>query len=222
MSRRIVRTIVKVAVLSLVLAFAIFLLDSHFRVLPEQIHTQLQHPHTGSVVTDINIQECINPVRACAAVEKDSWTRVEKDVYLTGKWVKKAYVTFQRKKEVEFAASAGDRIVVDVRFSLKKPAAKDGAGGVAEWEQRPGNMWIKRQSKLQSDIAITAVEVLFGPDAVEVRPGWQLKEGSLDFGTWSPRLTVRRGPNIEVTKPIVQMSAKYRLKVIQVSGMPTQ
>jgi len=62
------------------------------------------------------------------------------------------------------------------------------------------------------------VDVLFGDDAVEVRPGWQLKEGSISVGE-VPRLTVRRGPLVVAKKPVVRMRKDHKLKIIQVSDL---
>lgn len=45
-----------------------------------------------------------------------------------------------------------------------------------------------------------------------------LKEGTINVGD-SPRLTVRRGPHLEVKRPVVRMRKDHKLKIIQVSGM---
>jgi len=108
-------------------------------------------------------------------------------------------------------------VVIDVKVGRIKPEPSEGAGEKdIEWESRPGGIWIKRQGKLM-DSAVSTVDVLFGDDAVEVRPGWQLKEGSISVGE-VPRLTVRRGPLVVAKKPVVRMRKDHKLKIIQVSG----
>lgn len=128
----------------------------------------------------------------------------------------------KRKKETELIPRK-DKIVVDVKVGRIKPVAGAGVGvkgdeeEKGEWESRKGGVWIKRQFKEDVN-AVTAVDVLFGADAVEVREGWALREGSLTVGDRLPRLTARRGPHVESKKPVVRMRKDHTLKIIQVSG----
>jgi len=197
-----------------------FALESRFRMLPQKVHTGVHYllpeHHDGAIVTDIDYLQC-SVWSDCELSAEEGWTKIPKDVYLGGAWLKKGYLHFKRKKETEFTPAAGEKVVLDVRLSRNQPLPSEGAGDKeTAWEARPGGLWIKRQVKL-SDAAITAVEVLFGPDAAEVREGWQLKEGSMSVGE-TPRLTVRRGQKVEVKKPQVMMPKNHKLKIIQVSG----
>lgn len=151
---------------------------------------------------------------------RSSWQRIEKDVFLGSGWLQHGFVSVRRKREDRLTPTAGDKVVVDIRVSRSKPAPSDGAGNRdVEWESRGNNIWIKRQAAAASSAAVTAVDLLFGPDAVEVRPGWQLKEGMLASGQ-SARVTLRRGPAIVPPKPSVQMNKNHMLKIIQVAGAP--
>lgn len=222
MARRILRTIIKVTLLSVVVGALLFILDTRFRVLPSSadkyLHAFLPEHHDGHVVTDITYLSC-SRFGSCTLPQSEGWTRVEKDLNLGTGWVQRGYLFFKRKLETEFAPTKGEKVVVDIKISRLQPGASEGAGekSGAMWEQRPGSLWIKRQPKLSSE-AITAVEVLFGPDAHEVREGWVLKEGSLNVGE-QPRITVRRGQRVVPKRPQVMMGKDHKLKIIQVSDL---
>lgn len=222
MARRIVRTIVKVGVLVTVTISFLLYLDSHFRAVHEHVHAILPEHHDGIIVTDIAYLECntINLVKTCAMDATQGWNRVEKDLYLGSGWTKTGYLYVQTKKEGEFKPET-DKIVVDIKIGRKTPEPKDGAGdNNVMWEQRQLGLWVKRQKKLMQN-TVTAVEVLYGPDAVEVREGWQLKDGSLNVGDLGlqPRLTICRGNPPKPVKPLVQLDKNHNLKIIQVAGM---
>lgn len=221
MARRIVRTFLQLVVLSGVLGLFIFFLDTRYRVLPNSLHSWLpDHHHAGTVVIDIQLATCsqLSPLSSCNLDPSQGWFRIEKDVYLDSSWFKHGFLHVKRVKESELDVEKGSQVVVDIKVGRLKPTSGDGPGGEdAEWEPRTGGIWIKRQKKGLAENAITAVDVLFGPDAVEVREGWTLKEGSMSVGD-SPRLTVRRGPHLETKKPVVRMRRDHKLKIIQVSG----
>jgi len=222
MARRIVRTFVKVTFLSGILIAFLYFLDSRFRVLPNTVHSGIHYllpeHHTGTIIIDISYLQCMR-LSPCTMDAQEGWAQIGKDVFLGGGWVQHGFINVKRKKEEEYLPTSGEKVVVDVRISRKKPDPSDGAGDKdVEWESRTNDIWIKRQSRM-IDSAITAVDILFGPDAVEVREGWQLKESSLSVGE-SPRITVRRGAAIIPKKASVQMNKNHMLKIIQVSGMP--
>ena len=79
----------------------------------------------------------------------------------------------ERKKEEELVE--GDKVVTDVAVSRMDPTTVEGREG---WEKRASGVWIKRGDKKQSDShsAVTGVDVLFGPDAVDPREGWEIRD----------------------------------------------
>lgn len=118
-----------------------------------------------------------------------------------------------------------DRVIVDVRISKTEPAAVD-LHGVEKWESRPGGIWLKRTAKRHasdSEKAITAVDVLFGSDAVEPRPGWHLIQQPVLLGdpgyNEEVHLTVRRGTLIAVEKPVLHVHKDGKFKILQVSDL---
>lgn len=250
MARRIVRTLCKALTLSAVLAVLLLLLDTRYSVLlPSTVHSGvhllLPEHHAGTVVTDIAYRQCAR-LSAClmpadsggggdgsggggggggsggaGGGTRGGWQRIEKDVFLRSSWLQHGFVSVRRKREDQLAPAAGDKVVVDIRVSRSKPAATDGAGDHdVEWESRGNDIWVKRQAAVASSAVVTAIDLLFGPDAVEVRPGWQLKEGTLASGQ-SARITLRRGPAIVPPKASVQMNKNHMLKIIQVAGVPS-
>lgn len=219
MARRIVRTLIQFTILSFLVATVIFFLDLRYRVLPQSIHHLLPEHHAGTIITDITMVTCSSIIlSSCRLDARDGWTRIEKDVYLGKSWVAHGYVHVQTKKEEEFQPTKGEKVVVDLRVGRIKPKAMDGAGDkTIEWESRPGGFWIKRQAK-KVDATLTALDVLFGPDATEVRGGWQLKGGSLTMGE-HVRLSVRRGSPEAPRKPAVRVKKDHKFKIIQVSDL---
>jgi len=212
MARRIVRTIVQLVLLSVTFVTVLFFLDIRYSLLPTQIHNLLPEHHAGQVITDITYESCPR-IGLLSCVAKEGWVRIEKDLFLGKGWWARGYIQFKRTKEEELN---GEKFIVDIRVRRSEPAASEG-GGDAKWESRPGGIWIKRSPKVIDD-AVTGVDVLFGPDAVEVRPGWVLREGSLAVGE-SPRITVRKGaPPAGPKKPVLKFRSDHKFKIIQVSG----
>lgn len=213
MARRIVRTIVQLICLSVLLVTAVFFLDLRYRLLPPRLHNFLPEHHAGSVITDITYHSCsrVAILSDCTLNPQEGWIRINKDVHLNQGWVKQGYIHIKRKKEEELDILAGERLVVDIRVGRLEPPTENGI----KWETRPGGIWIKRQTKIVDD-AVTGVDVLFGVDAVEVRPGWMMREGSLTSGE-NARITLRKGQPVEVVKPVLRLK-NHKFKIIQVSG----
>ena len=226
MARRIVRTGLQLAVAALVACLLVFFVDSRYRVLPHAIHSRLPLHHEGLVLTDITVKTCssLNPLSSCS-LDPEKWHRVEKDLYLGSGWLSRAYVHVQRKREEELAD--GDRVIVDVRIAKLDPALAEGARGNEKWEARPAGIWLKRSDKRHasdSKNSVTALDVLFGADAVEPRPGWELvKPGALLLDSaaesWEPRLSIRRGRLVKAVKPVPRIRKDGKFKIMQVSDL---
>ncbi|KAH8723501.1 phosphoesterase-like protein [Phaeosphaeriaceae sp. PMI808] len=226
MTRRIVRTVIQLAVLIIVAIFLVFFLDTRYRVLPQSVHNHLPLHHEGLVITDLTVQTCttLNPLSKCM-LDQNKWHRVEKDLYLGTGWVSKAYVHIKRKREEELTAD--DKVIVDVRIGRLDPATGEKAQASEKWESRPAGIWIKRSLKRHasdSKKAVTAVDILFGADAVEPRPGWELvTHGALHLDTSKesrdPRLSIRRGLPPKHEKPVPKIRKDGKFKIMQVSDL---
>ncbi|RPB04856.1 Metallo-dependent phosphatase [Choiromyces venosus 120613-1] len=213
MARRIVRTIIQLILLSGTLVTVLFFLDIRYSLLPTRIHNLLPEHHAGQVITDITYESCPS-VSLFSCATREGWVRIDKDLFLGKAWLAQGYIQFKRMKKEDLN---GEKVIVDIRIKRSEPAASEG-GGDAKWESRPGGIWIKRSPKLIDD-PVTGVDVLFGPDAAEVRPGWVLREGSLTLGE-SPRITVRKGaPPADLKKPVLKFRADHKFKIIQVSDL---
>ncbi|KAK1030324.1 hypothetical protein LTS16_018982 [Friedmanniomyces endolithicus] len=228
MTRRITRTLTQLAALLTLIALLLFLADSRYKVLPNSIHDRLPSHHVGTVVTDITITYCssANPFSACR-LDNEKWQRVEKDLYLRSGWVQSAWLHVQRRKEEEL--TVGEKVVVGVRIGRLDPGIAEKGQHDEKWESRPGGIWVLRSSKRHdsdSERAVTAVDVLFGADAADPRPGWKLAqnplllEGSKDLQV--ARLSTRHGrPNPKAdeksrdTQPRVRKDGTF--KILQVS-----
>lgn len=221
-----VRTGIQLGLLASIVFLLVFFLDNRYRVLPQSIHSHLPLHHEGLVITDITVQTCstLNPISKCK-LDQDKWHRVEKDLYLGTGWVSKAYVHIKRKKEEELTDE--DKVIVDVRTGKLDPAMGDKSQASEKWESRPAGVWIKRSAKRHasdSKKTITAVDVLFGADAVEPRPGWELVgNGALHLETGGdnkePRLSIRRGQPHKFEKPVPRIRKDGKFKIMQVSDL---
>lgn len=183
-----------------------------------------QHHH-GQVVTDITITQCskINLLSSCK-LDPESWHRVEKNLYLGKSWVSSAYLHVQRKKEEELTAK--DKVVIGVTVSRQDPTTGTKDKNAEKWESRPFGLWVLRSSKptaSDSKKAVTAVDVLFGDDAVEARSGWQFQNTPLllDAGTDTPtaHMTIRQGNQIEPVKPQPRVNDNGKFKIMQLADL---
>ena len=95
----------------------------------------------------------------------------------------------------------------------------------AGWEYRSNGVWLKYGSHHGKD-AITAINVLFGQDAVEPRPNWTFLESSIkdvcSIVGYSAFLTFRRGPEIDYKKHYnkpLRMNENDEFKILQVADL---
>ena len=204
----------------------VFFLDNRFNVLPEALHNALPTHQAGLVLVDITVATCstLNILSSCK-LDGSKWHRVEKDLYLSRGWLTHAFVHIERKREAELTEK--DRIILDIRVGSLDPVTSVKNQGAEKWESRPGGIWLKRTSKhRESDNAnaITAVDVLFGTDAVEARPGWELAQQPLILPNSGPEnqeayLSVRRGPPAAVHKPTLHVNKDGKFKILQVADL---
>lgn len=205
--------------LVLVIVFLVVLLDSRIRLLPASIHNHLPTHNPGFLVTDVTITTCsqINIFSSCN-LDPKVWERVEKDLYLGKGWATtKAYLHLQRKKNEDLLPT--DKIVVDLKMGRLDP----GAGTDHKWESRPGGIWLMRSSSQRtadSQKPITSINVLFGPDAVDPRPNWEIKDLPLILDSQSEaRLTVRRGTSGKIERPTPRIRKDGKFKIMQAADL---
>ena len=219
------RTAAKLASLFTILLLALVALDRRFRVLPTAIHNHLPQHHPGLIITDITVKTCsrLNPLSACK-LDPQHWHRVEKDLYLNTGWLSAAYLHVQRKKEEEL--SQEDRVVLDVRIGRLDPAVGEKDHGDERWESRPAGLWILRSAKQHSSDsarAVTAVDVLFGPDAVEPRAGWAVLSNALLLdttgGPLEAHVTIRSGALRKIERPVPRIRRDGTFKIMQAADL---
>ncbi|KPM41102.1 hypothetical protein AK830_g5458 [Neonectria ditissima] len=176
-----------------------------------------------SVVTDLTIRFC-SPGDGDALFTPQLgsrvWHRVGKDLYLHSA-PQTAWLHIAQTEEKEL--SSGDLVVIDVRVGETIPDEElDQA-----WEKRPGGIWVRR-SKYSGDIqrAVTAVDVLFGVDAVDPRPQWTIVHSPLELPDVDPqvpvaRLTTRHGKKRSKPdnshKGLLRVRADGKFKILQIS-----
>lgn len=220
-----VRTLLQLGALAVFTLLAVVVLDAQFRVLPSGIHTYMPAHHPGLVVVDITVTTCsrINLFTSCK-LDAEKWHRIDKDLYLGSGWVTSAYVHISRKKEEELLPE--DRVILDVSVGRLDPTTGVKGEGDERWEPRPGGIWLKRSAKRSSSDsqkAVTAVDVLFGADAVDPREGWEIKGTALLLDNagevQEARLSIRRGTQSTITKPQPRIRADGKFKIMQVADL---
>lgn len=216
----------QLAALLLAVLLFVVIVDSRYRLLPHSIHSATFLHHPGLIITDITLTTCstLNPFSSCQ-LDTNVWHRVEKELYLGSRWVDSAYLHVQRKKEEELTPS--DKIVIDVRVGRLDPGLGEKDQQAERWEPRPGGIWLLRTGKhheSDSDKAVTAVDILFGVDAVEPRPGWTFTQTPLLLNAAADihiaRLSIRHGQvktDRKDTQPRVRKDGKF--KILQVSDL---
>jgi 3',5'-cyclic AMP phosphodiesterase CpdA len=225
MNRKIIRTSVKLGTIAVLALLAILILDSWYRVLPTSIHNRLPAHHPGLVVTDITIQTCstLNPFSSCKLDEDEHWHRIEKELYLGKGFLSKAYLHVQRKKEEELLKD--EELVFDIKIGRLPPGA---AAHTKEerWESRPAGLWIKKSAKRHMSDAskvVTGVDVLFGPDAADPRSNWEVQDIGLLLESHAEapeaRLTVRKGPVLNIDRPIPRIRKDGKFKIMQAADL---
>ncbi|EEP75761.1 conserved hypothetical protein [Uncinocarpus reesii 1704] len=216
MNRRILRTVSKLGALVVLVLTFVLILDSQVSVIPSRLHQYLPTHHPGLVVTDVTIATCstLNLFSTCR-LDPSVWYRVEKDLFLNTGWTYKAYLHVQRKNEEELLPD--EKVVVDLKMGRLDP----GAGVDKKWESRPGGIWLLRSSHHTGESKrITAVDVLFGADAVDPRPNWEIKDTPLLMDTHTePRLTIRRGTSGKLEKPVPRIRKDGKFKIMQASDL---
>lgn len=210
------------------LCFVIFL-DNQYSVLPTAIHNHLPAHHDGLIITDITVKTCskLNPFTSCK-LDPNVWHRIDKDLYLDQGWTSSAYIHIKRLREEDLGPD--DHVILDVRVGRLDPAVSQRTKGNEKWESRPAGIWLHRSNKRHesdSRSAITAVDVLFGPDAVEPRLGWRIRDTPLLLDSDSSEvhshleahITLRSGSLQKLERPVPRIRKDGRFKILQLADL---
>ncbi|OLL23069.1 Phosphatase DCR2 [Neolecta irregularis DAH-3] len=122
------------------------------------------HFHNDVPITDIRIVKCCRLIPFSSCSTGKGWERLDKDVYLGTKWFNRAFIAFRRQK------SDKESFIDQIRVSRIEPR---GDGWIAA-QSSDAQLWTKRTDRAGLANAITAIDLLFGADAVEVRQNWEL------------------------------------------------
>jgi len=145
-------------------------------------------------------------------------------LYLGKGWVNSAYVHIKRKKEEELLPE--DKVIIDVTVGNLNPETSVKGEGDEKWESRKYGLWLKRSNKKgasDSEQAVTAVDVLFGADAVDPRDGWRIVGTPLLLDnsgeSQEARLSIRRGNEAKHSKTIPRINDNGKFKIMQVADL---
>ena len=220
-----VRTVCQLGAVTVITIIIVYLLDNKFRVLPSALHPYTQAHRSGLVITDITVTSCstVNIFSSCK-LDSDVWHRIEKDLYLGTSWVSTAYVHVKRKEEKDLTPD--DKVVTDVSVGRLDPSTAVKGEDNEQWEARPRGLWLKRVANAQagdSNSVVTAVDVLFGADAVDPRDGWQITGTPLLLDTsgevQEARLSIRKGSPEAPGKPQPRIGENGKFKIMQAADL---
>jgi hypothetical protein len=194
---------------SIVLAALHFLGISSHKMTQGNAHT---------IVTDLTISFSPTDSPSTCAIDPKRWHRIEKDLLLH-KAQQNAWLHIAQAEEKEL--SADDLVVTEIRVSELPP------GGASDnsWESRPGGIWVLRSNyTASSHHAVSDVDVLFGMDAVDPRPQWNLMGTPLQLNVPpevpTARLTVRHGrpkPRSDDPSAALRVRDDGTFKIVQIS-----
>ena len=130
----------------------------------------------------------------------------------------------QRQREEDLTEE--DKVVLDVKIGRLDPVTSEKEEAHEQWESRSSGLWLKRSTgRRDSDSkgVVTAIDVLFGEDAVDPRPGWEVKDTPLLLDGVAegkePRLSTRRGRPRHEDKPVPRVGKDGKFKIMQVSDL---
>ena len=175
---------------------------------------------SAPVITDLRVYDpSTNPFFGrdpdCELALQD-WYRVEKDLCL-GTSQQEAYLFLEIRSQDELTAE--DWVVTNIEAGSMRSL-----GGL--WMERDHALSVRREKFTAGiDQVVTAVDVLFGEDAVDPRPRWVLLGSPLRLPAHvdspSARLTFLRGrvkPTLEFATKL-RVSDNHEFKIVQISDL---
>ena len=233
--RRWVRHLTKLVFGIALLLILLFIVDNHYNILPPSFQSRLLMQSPGHVVVDIKVESCFLK-SSCPQSSKDGWYRVPKELGLGKRWSQSSFVYVKRVDEKTLEAGSNvvlDAAVADPKLATSQPpphvikdispetdteSIKLSDVSNAGWVKRDHGLWIKL-GKGRAQTGVTAVDVLFGEDAVDPRLSWRLDEGYIDGLASQPRLSVRIGPRQEKPEVSLRVQKSGKFKVLQLADL---
>lgn len=161
------------------------------------------------------------------------WIRVDKDLCLGLSWFRKEVLWVKKISRTDYRkvldeTHLTDEVVIDISVQDPEPEfdiSTEQELNKKEWEYRSNNVWLKYGPHNDKNV-VTAVDVLFGQDAVDPRPDWNFVESSIKdvcgIVGYSAFITFRKGPKVDYkrhyNKPLV-MNDKDEFKILQVADL---
>lgn len=157
--------------------------------------------------------------------EGTQWVRVDKDLRLRTGWLSREYMSYKVVPSTYFKR-AGDQIAITLVLVQHPEIPEEARLSVDDgWVPRPYGVWV-RYEKPAAETVITALDVLYGEDAVDPRYRWDLAGLPLvspPRGPVVPRLTARQGTGardgmVERTRKL-KFNSNGQFKILQVADL---
>jgi hypothetical protein len=165
------------------------------------------------VITDLTIEFVLKP---SSGLKPKHWLRIKKDLYLQTHARNTAWLQVGQTTKEELTSTT--LVVTNIRIGSPPEDSKDA------WESRPTDLWIQRKSYTGNiEKVFMGVDVLFGVDAVDARPQWNILDEPLKLEDASPetptaRLTLRRGlPHTKPEPQTLRARDDGSFKIVQIS-----
>lgn len=128
---------------------------------------------------------------------------------------KKHPITLRRRK----VENSHHDLVNYMRIPPEKEIKESG------WVKKDASIWVKYGEA--NDNAVSGIDILFGADALDPRPNWNILKHPLENlgfkANMYPRLTIRRGPKVDYSSKTYTPALKFRsdgkFKVLQVADL---
>lgn len=140
------------------------------------------------------------------------WVGVKKDFALKANRTDRQFLTY-KTVDLHSVSLKNTLVIVDISVG-DKPGS--------EWVEKSNGIWVLYGS---TDKGISALNVLFGTDAVDPRPNWKLLSGSLN-DTISPEgqeahIEYRKGPKLDYrdTRPKLNFNSDKKFKILQIADL---
>lgn len=231
----------RLAILGLIstalLLATMLVVDSYFNVLPTSIQTRMPLHVMTPVVVDVSIKTC-KLTGGCPEPES-GWHKIPKDLYLNSKWLNHGFLYAKFMSEEDLDSSTPVVLMMGVAedgelpVELLKDIQRVSSGAQAEdvastlnraieagWRcvDAKFGVWAKFGKHVPNH-AVTAINVLFGNDAVYPVPGWTLLRGNMAVETpVKPRIVVRIGPASAIPKPQLTVNNQH-FKIVQMADL---
>lgn len=168
----------------------ILLVANSYNVLPAVI------TKPDSFVVGLEFKKCFR-LNNC---DREQWHKLDKDLFLGSKWVSKTFLYEKFSNEGPF--------IVDLAVNKEL----EGNG----WQKSEFGLWIKYGP--DSDSALTDVNILYGPDSVEPRPGWKLLPPLDIHQDLAPLISFKR-KTVQTARPKLKVDSRGKFKILQVADL---